>query len=572
MRYFQNIITRFNIIKLHKIAHCNLVFWAIFLIFGACLCAYLRFDFLWDFVNYHYYNAWKFWEHPDNLTIYSLPGGMNTLLNPLLDVPLYLLIKYFNDLPHLIYAVQGLWFGTLIFLFWKICFLFFNKDNIKNLFAIIISTIIAVTGHSVWFQAGSSTNEIQVAVPVMSVLYFLFKYVKYQLLQKWWKFILLGLVMGTALGLKQTCLSYAFASGFAMLICYRYFNYPKLYIFLYALGGLIGFLIVHGYFMYQLYLAYGNPFLPALSNILSPEWFGYRTLIDTKFIPKGLSVFYYPYIMEDKAAEIHVSEKRYIVFYTLFILFFLKSLYDKWHHRRIAFFTDRLNCFAIIFLIISYVIWIKIFGILRYFVIIEMLSAIFAVKIILFLLPKKDRLNPYYWSSFIILMYALIATPFYSFPWPNVHKQDSKKFLRVEPLYIPDNVLVVLNAQPSALFLKSLSENNKHVTVILDRIAGSEPVRYIPANLIYQQRDKIRKQYGKNVVFIHPKNSLDLFDGDKLDSQRIELAKMNKNMKCRLIDSNLDNEFRICYSNVLKNIPIFEEKQVNEQPHPNLAN
>ena len=306
-------------------------------------------------------------------------------------------------------------------------------------------------------------------------------------------------------------------------------------------------------------------FLPALSNILSPEWFGYKTLIDTKFIPKGWSILYYPFIMEDQAAEVHVSDKRYIVFYTLFILFFLKLTYNICLHRKNTFFANKSNCYAVIFLIISYIIWIKIFGILRYFIIIEMLSAIFAVKILFALPAQKKPLNPVYWSLFIILMYALCATPFYSFPWPNVHKKDSEKFLEIEPLYIPDNVLVVFNAQPSAVFLKSLSDHNKHVTAMLDRIPDPAPVRHIPTNLTYQRRDTIRRQYGKNVVFIHPKNSKDLFDGDKLNSRELELYRVKKNMKCHLINSNLDDEFRICYSKTLQNIPDFEEENLNNE-------
>ncbi len=78
---------------------------------------------MWDFANYHYYNPWAFLNGRVGYDI--APAGLNTYFNPLMDIPLYLMIQYFNDSPNIIYAFQGLYFGDF-FMFssrYSVCFL-----------------------------------------------------------------------------------------------------------------------------------------------------------------------------------------------------------------------------------------------------------------------------------------------------------------------------------------------------------------------------------------------------------------------------------------------------------------
>lgn len=557
----------FNAKTLSRFVRRNNIFLPFFLLLGVLICMHNQFDFLWDFANYHYYNAWNFWENPKNLTLYMPPAGMNTFLNPLLDIPLYLLIKYFNDFPQFIYAVQGLWFGALLFLFWKTGSLFFNKDNYQSLIGLTATVVIAATSHCVWFQAGSSTNEIQISVLSVFCLYFLLKYIVHPELQRSLKYFALGLIFGMTLGLKQTCISYAFGSGITLILCNRFLRRPLSFIILYAIGGLLGFLIVDGYFMYQNYQQYGNPFLPAFTSTLSPLWFGYRSLIDLKYIPKGWMFLYYPYVMEDKAAELTVSDKRFIIYYTLFIIFFIFTLINYIRRRPNTFFTNKLNIFSVVFLAISYVIWINIFGILRYFIIIELFSTIFTVKILLHFIPKTEKMEPYYWGFAIILLYIFVATTQYSFPWFNIRDKNSEKFLSVEPLSIPQEALVVFNAQPTAFLLQSLCENNAHIHAILDHSPAPDALNHVPLNLLYQKRDEIRRKFGDNIVFIFPENIRALIEDEEdgiFSAKSLEFHRIKRKMKCHKIQSNIQNNYHICYARTLKNIPPFEEEAEEE--------
>ena len=70
---------------------------------------YKKSDNMQDFQNYHYYNAFAFLNNTGDR--FLVPGGVNSFFNPIADIPLYLLIQYFNDNPTLIYAIQGIWGG-----------------------------------------------------------------------------------------------------------------------------------------------------------------------------------------------------------------------------------------------------------------------------------------------------------------------------------------------------------------------------------------------------------------------------------------------------------------------------
>ena len=101
-----------------------------FLIAGGCASLFLRYELLWDFANYHYYNPWVFLN---NRWMYDIvPAGVNTFLNPVLDLPIYGLIKYFNDYPDFIIFVQGLWSGAVAFMILLIAKVFFDASTLKG--------------------------------------------------------------------------------------------------------------------------------------------------------------------------------------------------------------------------------------------------------------------------------------------------------------------------------------------------------------------------------------------------------------------------------------------------------
>ena len=89
----------------------DLMLLLLFLTGGGLVSMLLKYEVLWDFANYHYYNPWAFVNNRINYDI--AVAGINGFFNPLADIPLYYLIEYFNDYPNLIYFAQGLWLSLI---------------------------------------------------------------------------------------------------------------------------------------------------------------------------------------------------------------------------------------------------------------------------------------------------------------------------------------------------------------------------------------------------------------------------------------------------------------------------
>jgi hypothetical protein len=544
LRDWQKLLSAEN---LYNLLTKNFIWLSLFLLITALLSAHNQYDFFWDFINYHYYNAWAFWEDISAYKIVTPPALMNTYLNPLLDIPLYLLIKYFNNYAAFIYAVQGLWFGVLLFFFWKICLLFFDTKTYSSVLCVILTTLIAATGQNTWFQVGASTNEIQISVFIIGSLYFTLKYLKYPALQTSAEFFTLGLFLGTALALKQTCVSYIIAGGLGLIIMHKQLRFPQKYISLYVLGGLLGFLLFDGYFMYRNYIELDNALFPAFNELFSAKWFGTYNMIDTRYIPRGLQILYYPYIMESHAAETLFYDKRFSIFYTVFLLFALYSLFKK---NKVSFMQNPLNAYLFYFTLIAYIVWISIFGIARYFIVIEMLSALFFVKIVRAIKIKQLFLLSCWISLLIITFFIFVTTPQQSIKWPKVKLATDNHFVYIEPIIIPEDMLVILVNYPIAAMIPLLAQHNKHLTVVNSAVSEYNNREVgIFADLSRQTR----KSYaGDKTVIIFKEEEKILSTGtDKsfFDNsiQYEQLMALKYQMNCRKIVSNLTTHYQICF-------------------------
>src|ERR1043166_1027656 len=70
-------------------------------------------DASFDLLNYHLYNALAFVQGRMNQDL--APAGIQTYLNPLVDLPYYFYITYFNDFPRLVAFLMGLYAGLAAF-------------------------------------------------------------------------------------------------------------------------------------------------------------------------------------------------------------------------------------------------------------------------------------------------------------------------------------------------------------------------------------------------------------------------------------------------------------------------
>ena len=317
--------------KILKFFQNNMCVLFLMLICGMALSVYLSLENAWDFANYHYYNAFAFMHHRLNFDI--VPASINTFFNPLIELPLYFAITYLNDFPKLIYALQGISFGLMMFTLVKIFSLFFTPNTLTNVCLILLALFISISGQATLIQVGTCTNEISIAFLILSGLYILLKIIKFPERQVWYKFLIAGLMMGVALGLKPTCITWCMASGLMLMCCFKYLQKPLQSIVLFALGGLMGFLIINGWWMLVLWRLYQNPFFPFLNGIFKSEYFDAFNFRDVRFLPPNfLTAFIYPFIWFGslyRINETRLCDYRLTIYYVLLWsipLYFIASI------------------------------------------------------------------------------------------------------------------------------------------------------------------------------------------------------------------------------------------------------
>lgn len=341
----------------------------------------------WDLLNYHLYNPFAFLTGRWGYDI--IPAGIHTFLNPLLDIPYYLLIKYLNDYPRLVAFLAGFPAGVLWFTGYKIARIFFPNQEDK-IWA-FLATLTGLTGTMTLSQIGFDSNEITVAALIGVATYGLFRFLFQAPQKRIWLFAS-AFIAGATVGLKYT------AAPFVIGLTVVFFtNLPRQEkrlknTLLFAGGGILGFLITNGYFVWHLWTTYHNPVFPFFNSIFQSEFFEPHNFDETRFYPRNfLQWIAYPFVWAVKVkgivAEVDMADPRWAIGYICFLFLTI------WTGLRRNLPTDRrLLISTLIFTAVTYVIWLHIYSVLRYVVLLELFCGIFMVLFLRYLFSPRTTL------------------------------------------------------------------------------------------------------------------------------------------------------------------------------------
>lgn len=575
----------------------NYIILTILLIAGSLVCAILKAENIVDFTNYHYYIAYAFLNGSSQN--YLVPGGVNTFLNPLIELPLYFFIKYFNDYPSLVYALQGIWYGLSLICLYKICILFITPKSIKELVLIFLILALATFRQAVWIQIGTSTNEMPMLFFGLCGMYILFDLLKNPQTKSIKRFILAGFILGVSLGLKQTSLHVCIASGLMLIICYKQLQNPISCIFCFTFGGIAGFLMINGYFMWNLYSEYGSPFFPFFNNIFKSEYAPTIPFQDTRTSFKLYHVFvpFFFYVAQNALCAFDLRDYMFVFGYAILVIYFCIAIYNKClKHKNIS---DPLLFALAVFLICDWFAWGFLFYTLRYLIVYSALIPLFLALIFLKLHKNKDILT--------YLLLAVYGCCFFIFLNGEIeftgvgYRHKIKKFVDVEQVDLPQGSLVKLYGKQTSFIIPELAKNNKFNSVTyylkcLNEYCGlfGNGSDFVENFKFKKVRDKIEQAHTGPAVYIFnleefniDKNNYDYEkmmlkrsynlniltkQNYKLRLDKIKVAEQHKslieqirqNYSCRKLKNNLHVQLKICVPNEFKNYII---KQTTEETY-----
>ena len=530
----------------------------LFLLGGGLISSLLQYELLWDFVNYHYYNAWAFWNNRFNQD--PLMAGLNGFFNPLPDVPLYLLIKYFNDFPTFIYFVQGLWFGALMYVVYRLELLFFDVSTTQGKVKALVCFVIAMTGNATFLQIGTSTNEIMLAFFYLLSFYLLINEIFYKQTGNKLPFICSGFLLGAAMGLKLTGVLYCVVSGLVLILFYKKIKNPFVNIFCFTLFGVIGFLSFAGWWMWILWQEFQNPFYPFANALFKSEWIAFTSFSDQKYLPQNVLEFlFWPFILSltlyrPEGNGMFVVDFRFLIAYLVFLYFIVKWIYQYCRCKKIDF--DAKWSFVLVYLFVLYIIWASFFSISRYFVVGEILIAFVITQALFSKNFSSFWKEGLYYAFLIFILFILLSTPYFSSRWGRRAEWEKRNlphdsYIGIEEVHLPKNTLLqTYNYPTSGLFvyfaekypdLKGvnihqqayyLTDENKNI--LTKDLFGTLP-------LWQQKRDDVLKQHKGPKLLLVANSS----EGKILFMDFSKLKEV-QGMKCYLLRNNMLPYISLC--------------------------
>lgn len=453
----------------------NKVAFLTFLTFG-CVCgAVFRYDMeWWDFVNYHYYNAWAFLN--DRLNVDVVPAFINTFFSPFIELPAYYLINALQERPVIFSAVMSVPYGLLLFAAYKISTLFFPPDTKQGRTLIGLTLLLSICSVAVFMELSGTTHEHSMSFLSLTALYFLLKKMPSRVLDV--KTCLIsGFLLGIAAGLKMTYCLYAAATGITLILFARSFDRPVKSIALFTLAGTVGFLTAYGYWGWILWKNFENPFFPFLNGIFqSPYWDAPEYKDVRYFNLPWLNVILYPlhqFLHIGGDFSMHhrflVSHLRLVVGMLVFAAAFGRIVTDRRSvkEKNPAEFLIR---FIMVWMTAVYVLWLYFFRVYRYMIPFDLMLSI--VLVYFFFRSPFSFLKRVPYTARIILFLVFSVAAGYECTHLLYSRWFDRPLLPANIRPLPDDTLVLVEYFPSSLFIPFLAPNSTVRVVLSPELDG----------------------------------------------------------------------------------------------------
>jgi hypothetical protein len=399
------------------------------LLAGAIYTWFVGEDVNWDWLNYHEYNVWAVIN--DRYGIDALPPGFQTYFNPTVYFPVYYL-RHLLPLPYglmIMGAVHGL---NLLLIYFLVRVLLRETATASAIGAAIL---VGAVGPMTLSEVGTSFSDILTALPILAGCVLILSAEG-----RHGRYLLAGVLIGAAVGLKLTNVVYALGAAAAVLVAAR----PLKATLCLGVGGAVGALATAGAWGLMLWREMGNPIFPLFNAVFQSPELVPMNIMDWQFLPKGfLDALAYPFywlVGDNRSSEYPFRDARFAVATVLIVLGIGRGLVT-----RTDIFTRRDTQFMLFFAV-SYAAWLAVFSIQRYAIVLELLCAPLIVLLIhrciagvpgsASLRASSARMNAVMLT--VALAIALWSQPgdWFRRPWSNPYNPAISKSLEQPAVYL----------------------------------------------------------------------------------------------------------------------------------------
>ena len=492
-----------------------------------------RLDVNWDLRNYHYYNAYAFLN--GRLGWDVAPAQLQTYYNPLLDLPFYYLVQAIPS-PRVIAYVMASTAGVAAFCLLRILAALFPKGVEDRALWIALAFIAGVTGSVGRSVIGSTMNEWPPAMLMMLSLAILVPSTAARGSPRAREVALASLLAGLAVGLKLTY--GVFGAGFAISLAA--FGTPRERLRRALLGGVFlfaGFLATYGFWGATLYREFANPFFPYFNEFFRSPWAEPVSLVDPNYGPRNAlqAVFFPLYFARESrmVSEVSFRDWRLATLLVLALVALGRWLWSRRYGearapRDLAASGHAWRLLGA-FTLASYLAWLALFGIYRYLVPLEMVSAPLIVACVLYIAPGRNARR-----ALVIILVALLVGTTRAPSWGRLDFRGAYLDVAVPDL-APRALVIMGYAEPMAYAIPFARPDARFV------YPWNNFLRYDQRNLM---AERARALIGEHRGAIY---SMDIHNGDKLKELLDQYGLERDARSCLPIRSYLDwSAIRLC--------------------------
>jgi hypothetical protein len=382
---------------------------------GVAAALYLGKDLNWDSLNYHVYAGYTAVE--DRLTSDYFAASSQGYLNPYSHVPFYLMLKH-GFAPQIVVAMLALFHVLNLLIVYEIASRLNKRQNGEIAWVpVYLAVFFAFFNPIFIIEIGSSFNEISTSVPVLAGWYLLIREFG---APRHSRIAIAGVLIGMAVALKLTNLYFSVTALPLLLLSPISWKARAQAVLVFAGAGVLGGVLAGGWWAWQMWEYFGNPFFPLFNNIFHSPDFTDAPLTHYRFIPGSITeLLLKPFMMILPKGGIHLEtvapDLRYAALVLLFCLFGLKYVLRRmpigeWRHwDPFPAFQEQRTLFALtIGVLITWGLWAISSGNSRYFLPMSSLASVILASL-LFRFSGKLRFLAYSCVSLVVLQVATIT-------------------------------------------------------------------------------------------------------------------------------------------------------------------
>lgn len=505
----------------------------VLVILAGLISVWLGQDANWDLQNYHLYNAFALLNNR-----YALDPGATPqwYLNPLLDVPYYLLTQYLVNYPEVVAFIQGTQTGIVWFLLWRLLDVLTQTDAQSHRIIRVIAWIAACTGTMLISETGTTFGDVQTNILTLASLLCVLHYIKDNSKTS---YLLLGyFLVGAATGLKLTNAIYLIAALISLPLIIRRVNL-LVPVVLAAVGGMV---LSGGWWALYLQLHYSSPLFPFYNRIFHSDWWPQVNISDNRFFPKSIIQWLiYPAfwltLNKDRVTEVQFADGRMLVGLlsamaigavccSNVIAAIRLSAAKSATPKRV----QRDACLSCAFFLISYVIWLCFFSIYRYAITLESLSPLLVYLVATRVFANSERVGQVLVAACGCLLVAVMGCTRY----PNwMRAEYSTRVLSVKPDLEYDGATILAAAgNPPISYLFTQLRGASHFITVSDGFRDTK---------LFNQQARIIN--GSNNIYVIKENGLTPYLPGLLHSY---WGLVRSSAPCVKITTNIGGPFDVC--------------------------